>query len=198
MGNMEKNSHFIANEFYLQTAGDLCKDHLCSSLSAPYVSFATVQSLNSNRKCHSLQIEQEFLWLLKSQREQHPIQFAWSLHWHWNPPGINTCTVKMWSQPASAFILPTSFLKSNPYHFRCLFLKYPYVLSHQIIKYDCIHTSSTAKSLIFKSVFSASPYLFKQRNKALYPETSTPVPIQTYNTPTRCQCQFNLDSHLSD
>lgn len=61
---------------------------------------------------------------------------------------------------------------------------------------DYIHKWNTAKSLIFKSVFSASPYLF--RETMLYQETATAVPIHTQNTPTHSQCQFNPDSHLVD
>lgn len=45
---------------------------------------------------------------------------------------------------------------------------------------DYIHKSNTAKSLILKAVFSASPPLF--RETTWYQETATPVPIHTHNT----------------
>lgn len=71
------------------------------------------------------------------------------------------------------------FLKSKTYHLRCLFFKKTAcALSSE--NCDYIHKSNTAKSLIFKAVFSASPSLFRETTR--YRETETPVPIHTHNT----------------
>lgn len=72
-------------------------------------------------------------------------------------PGQVKCEA---NQPLLSF----SFFKSNLYHLRSLFFKKKPVRTLSSDNWDCIHKSNTVKSLIFKSVFSASPYLFKQRN----------------------------------
>lgn len=98
------------------------------------------------------------------------------------------------SQPLLSFLF--FFLNLIHITLDACFLKKLRVLSCQIIVIT--FTNQIQQNHSSSSQFSQLPLICSNRERMLYQETSTPVPIHTYNTPTRCQCQFNPDSHLND
>ena len=121
-----------------------------------------------------------FVTAKTTEREEHPIQFAWSLRQDWNPAGIK-CQYSEDVKPASLCLHSFFFFfKSTPYHLRYLFFLKA-VCSFSSDNCDYTHKSNTAKSLS-SSHFSQLPLSCSSRDTTLHQETSTPVPVHTQRT----------------